>query len=119
MNYFIEIRTVNKAKSDIDEIVKGMGFRNLTPIRKKNNMFSRFVTKICGVLRILTRLKQGDILFLQYPMKKFYSMACYFAHLKGARVITVIHDLGTFRRHKLTPEQERASFALWVSFSTL
>lgn len=106
MNYFIEIRTVNKAKSDIDEIVKGMGFRNLTPMRKKNNMFSRFVTKICGVLRILTRLKQGDILFLQYPMKKFYSMACYFAHLKGARVITVIHDLGTFRRHKLTPEQE-------------
>lgn len=106
MNYFIEIQTVNKAKNDIDEILKKRGFQNLTLIQQKNNMFSRFVTKIYGVLRILTKLKQGDILFLQYPMKKFYKIACNFAHLKRAKVVTVIHDLGTFRRHKLTPEQE-------------
>ena len=106
MNYFIEIRSTNKAKNDIDEIIKGMGFHNLTPMRKKNDMISRFTTKICGVARVLTRLKQGDILFLQYPMKKFYKIACTFAHLRGAKVVTVIHDLGTFRRHKLTPKQE-------------
>lgn len=106
MNYFIEIRTVNKAKNDIDNIVKGMGFQSLTPIQKKNDMFSRFATKICGVLRILSRLKKDDVLFLQYPMKKFYKIACCFAHWKGAKVVTVIHDLGAFRRHKLTPEQE-------------
>lgn len=106
MNYFIEIQSTNKAKNDIDHIVKGMGFCNLTPMNKKNNMVSRFITKIFGVFRILTLLKRGDILFLQYPMKKFYKMACTFAHLKGAKVVTVIHDLGTFRRHKLTPQQE-------------
>ena len=33
-------------------------------------------------------------------------MACTFAHWKGADVVTVIHDLGAFRRHKLTTEQE-------------
>lgn len=106
MNYFIEIQTVNKAKSDIDEIVKGMGFRSLTPVRKKKDMISRFVTKAGGVFRILTWLKRDDVLFLQYPMKKFYKIACRFAHWKGAKVVTVIHDLGAFRRHKLTPEQE-------------
>lgn len=106
MNYFIEIRSTNKAKNDIDNIIKEMGFHNLTPMRKKNNMVSRFTTKIYGVARILTQVRHGDILFLQYPMKKFYKIACTFAHLKGGKVITVIHDLGTFRRHKLTPEQE-------------
>lgn len=106
MNYFIEIRTISKAKSDIDNIVREMGFYNLTPIKKKNNMLSRFTTKIYGMFRILTMLKQGDVLFLQYPMKKFYKIACYFAHWKGAKVVTLIHDLGAFRRHKLTPAQE-------------
>lgn len=106
MNYFIEIQTVNKAKSDIDKIVKGMGFRSLTPVSKKKDMISRFVTKAGGVFRILTWLKREDVLFLQYPMKKFYKIACRFAHWKGAKVVTVIHDLGAFRRHKLTPEQE-------------
>lgn len=105
MNYFIEIDS-NKAKNDINEIVKGIGFKNLTPVKKENTMLSRFMVKVYGVARILTRLKQGDILFLQYPMKKFYKMACVFAHMKGAKVVTVIHDLGTFRRHKLTPKQE-------------
>lgn len=105
MNYFIEIDS-NKAKNDVNEIVKGIDFQNLTPVRKKNTMFSRFMVKVYGVARILTRLKRGDVLFLQYPMKKFYKMACVFAHIKGAKVVTVIHDLGTFRRHKLTPKQE-------------
>lgn len=108
MNYFIEIGSNNKAKSDIDDIIKEMGFSNLTSIKKNKNMFARFTTKICGVTRILTQLKRDDILFLQYPMKKFYKIACTFAHLKGAKVVTVIHDLGTFRRHKLTPEQENS-----------
>lgn len=106
MNYFIAIQSSNKAKNDIDDIVEGMGFRNLTPTRKQNGMIARFTAKVCGVARILTKVKRGDVLFLQYPMKKFYKTACVFAHLKGAKVVTVIHDLGAFRRHKLTPEQE-------------
>lgn len=106
MNYFIKIQSINKAKNDIEKIVQGMGFHSLTPMKKRNNMLARLTTKIFGVVHILTKLKQGDILLLQYPMKKFYKIACTFAHIKGAKVVTVIHDLGAFRRHKLTPKQE-------------
>ena len=106
MNYFIEIITQNKAKTDIDSIYKKLGYTNLTPMRKSINPVSRFFVKLIGVGRILTRVHRGDTLFLQYPMKKFYYTACTFAHWKKARVATIIHDLGSFRRHKLTPEQE-------------
>lgn len=106
MNYFIEIITQNKAKTDIDRIYKQLGYTNLTPMWKSVNPVSRFVVKLTGVVRILTCLHRGDTLFLQYPMKKFYYMACTLAHWKGASVTTIVHDLGAFRRHKLTPEQE-------------
>ncbi len=106
MNYFIEVITQNKAKTDIDSIYKQLGYTNLTPIWKTVNPVSRLVVKLMGVIRILTCLHRGDTLHLQYPMKKFYLTACTFAHWKGARVTTIVHDLGAFRRQKLTPEQE-------------
>lgn len=105
MKYFIEIIS-NKAKNDVNEIVKRLGYKDLSPIRKSNSGVSHFLVKALGVARILTKMRKGDVLFLQYPMKKFYKMACLFAHAKGAKVVTVVHDLGAFRRHKLTPEQE-------------
>lgn len=107
MNYFIEVITVNKAKTDVDTIFKQMGYKNLTPMRKSINPLSRFWVKLVGVLRILPVLKRGDVLCLQYPMKKFYYTACFLAHLKGAKTATIIHDLGAFRRKKVTPERER------------
>ena len=85
MKYYIEIGTVNKAKQDIDEICRREGFTNLTRHNFGNGGIGRF---------------------LQYLMKKFYYMACSLARMKGGRVVTVIHDLGAFRRHKLTPEGE-------------
>lgn len=105
MKYFIEIIS-NKAKNDVNEIVKRLGYKDLSPIRKSNSGVSHFLVKALGVARILTKMRKGDVLFLQYPMKKFYKMACLFAHAKGTKVATVVHDLGAFRRHKLTPEQE-------------
>lgn len=106
MNYYIEVITQNKAKTDVDEMFRRMGYRNLTPGRKSRHPVSRFLTKLAGVARVLTTVGRGDTLCLQYPMKKFYYMACTFAHWKGAKVKTIVHDLGAFRRHKLTPEQE-------------
>ncbi|MBO4907499.1 MAG: galactofuranosyltransferase [Bacteroidaceae bacterium] len=108
MNYYIEVGTNNKAKEDIDEICRQEGFVNLTRHNFGKGGVGRFLTKLVSVTSILWRLKQGDTLFLQYPMKKFYYMACSLAHLRGARVMTVIHDLGAFRRHKLTPKQENS-----------
>lgn len=106
MNYFIGIISSNKAKNDIDKIVENLSFINLSPLYKGSDMFSRLVIKLYGLFRILTKLKRGDMLLLQYPMKKFYWISCVFAQVKGAKVVAIIHDLGSFRRHKLTPESE-------------
>ena len=106
MKYYIEIATVNKAKQDIDEICRREGFVNLTRRNFGSGGLGRFVTKLMSVASILWRMRRGDTLFLQYPMKKFYYMACTLTKWKRGRVVTVIHDLGAFRRHKLTPEGE-------------
>ena len=106
MKYYIEVGTINKAKQDIDEICRREGFSNLTRHNFGKGGVGRFLTKLLSVISILWCLKKGDTLFLQYPMKKFYYMACSLTKMKGANVVTVIHDLGAFRRHKLTPEGE-------------
>ncbi len=106
MKYYIEISNSNKARGDIDQICKSLGYTNLTRHNFGKGGIGRFLTKVVGVTRILWTLQKGDMLFLQYPMKKFYYMACSLAKMRGAKVVTVIHDLGAFRRHKLTPEGE-------------
>ena len=107
MNYFIEVITISKAKTDVDSIFKEMGYHNLAPKKKSRHPLSRFWCKTVGVTRILTQVGRGDVLCLQYPMKKFYYLACSLAHLKHARVATIVHDLDAFRKKKITAEQER------------
>lgn len=111
MNYYIRIATPNKAKADIDDIVEGLGYTNLAHKDYGRGGVGRFLTKLCAVSRILWTLRKDDVLFLQYPMKKFYKAACTLAHWRGAKTIAVIHDLGAFRRHKLTAEQENRRLA--------
>ena len=106
MKYYIEIGTINKAKQDIDEICRREGYCNLTKHNFGNGGVGRFLTKLVSVCSIIFKLGKNDVLLLQYPMKKFYKMACCLAKVKGAKVVTIIHDLGAFRRKKLTPEQE-------------
>ena len=107
MNYYIQIQSPNKAKNDIDILFNDMGYVNLSPRLDSGNAVSRFLLRLAAVSKIVTTLHEGDVLCLQYPMKKFYTIACRMAHLKKAKVVTIIHDLGAFRRHKLTVEQER------------
>ena len=38
MNYFIEVVTVSKAKTDVDSIFKQLGYNNLTPLKKSVNI---------------------------------------------------------------------------------
>lgn len=106
MNFHIVIPTTNKAKQDIDQLWAARGFRNLAPAPCGKGGVARFVLKLLAMAAILCRTRRDDTLFLQYPMKKFYRMACVLAHIRGARVVTIVHDLGAFRRHKLTPAQE-------------
>lgn len=97
----------NKAKSDIEQIMQREGFKNvgLRQTHFKNQVLS-FLLTLCGVLKAPFCLHRGDVLVLQYPLKKYYTLLCCFAHLRGAKVVTIIHDLGAFRRKRLTAEEE-------------
>lgn len=99
----------NKAKTDIEQIMESHGFRNvgLKQSRHKNVLVA-FCYTLFSVIKGVFCLHKGDVLILQYPLKKYYTFVCNMAHLRGCKVITLIHDLGSFRRKKLTIPQEIA-----------
>lgn len=97
----------NKAKTDIERIMSQNGYENAgLPQKQIGNAVGGFLYTLASVLRVASVLHRGDILVLQYPFKKYFSLLCSMAHLRGAKVVTVIHDLGSFRRKKLAIEQE-------------
>ena len=106
MNCYLGIKSRNKAKNDIDEIMAVAGFRDLAISFGGNGKVAVFFSKLFSVLRLPFVLHRNDTLLIQYPFKKYYSMLCRIARMKGAYTVTLIHDLGTFRRHKLTASQE-------------
>lgn len=93
----------NKAKTDIERIMEELHYKNvgLKQTLYTNNV-AAFIVTLMGILLFPFRLHKGDILILQYPLKKYYVYVCRMAHLRGCRVVTLIHDLGSFRRQKLT-----------------
>lgn len=97
----------NKAKTDIEQIMAEMSFRNvgLRQTTYTNEVLS-FLLTLCGVLKSPFSMHEGDRLVLQYPLKKYFAFVCNMAHLRGVKVIALIHDLGSFRRKALTVEQE-------------
>lgn len=106
-NYSNVTTAGNKAKTDIEAILVMNGYKNAglqqTHIPGK---IKGFLRTLLGVLKLPFSLRRGGILVLQYPLKKYYNWCCRMAHLRGCKVVTVIHDLGAFRRKKLTISQE-------------
>lgn len=97
----------NKAKTDIETILSDAGFVNIGLKQTHyNNKLLGFIFTLLGVLKASFLISKGDWLVLQYPLKKYFSFICKVAHLKGGKVTVVIHDLGSFRRGKLTIPQE-------------
>jgi hypothetical protein len=105
MHYFIKL-TTNKPKNDINQIVESMGYLPTTSLLNAQSAMSRFFVKIWAVFSVLLRVGRGDVLLIQYPLKKFYTVSCILAHVRGGKVVTLVHDLGTFRRHKLSAAHE-------------
>ena len=99
----------DKAKTDIETIMSATGYRNLglKQNRSKNAVKAYFVTLASEMLGVM-RLHRGDLLVVQYPLKKYYDFVVDKAVKRGAKVVTVIHDLGSFRRKKLTVDEEIA-----------
>ncbi len=90
----------------MDVIMQREGFRNVAWCVNSHNAVARFVSKLVSVLLLIVRVEKGDVLLVQYPFKKYYELICHLTHLKGGKVVTLIHDLGCFRTKKLTSEQE-------------
>ena len=96
-----------KSKAYNEQIFQSMGFKNIAlPQTHFQNTIFGFLATLTGVILAVLRINKGDVLVLQYPIKKYYTFICRVAHFKGAKIITLIHDLGSFRRKKLTPEKE-------------
>lgn len=99
----------NKAKTDIEQIMESHGFRNVGLKQTRHrNVVVAFCRTLFSVLKGIFCLRKGDVLVLQYPLKKYYAFVCRMAHWRGCKVITLVHDLGSFRRKKLTIPQEIA-----------
>lgn len=106
-NYYNLTSAGNKAKTDNEDTLAEMGAINLGLRRTvKNSKILAFFLDLVGIIRTCLLLKKGDVLFLQYPVKKYFSFLCNIARLKGAKTVSLIHDLGSFRRKKLTIEKE-------------
>ena len=97
----------NKAKTDIECIMAENGFVNVGFRQTRyTNPVLAFLATLAGVLKAPFSLRKGDRLVLQYPLKKYFTFVCRMAHFRGAKVVVVIHDLGSFRSKRLTPLQE-------------
>lgn len=112
-NYRSTAYAGTKAKTDIEQIMQNLGFKNI------GNSQTRYTGVVTGFFATLTsmisapfNLRKGDILVLQYPLKKYFKIECRLAHAKGAKVVVIIHDLGSFRRKKLSVKEEIKKLSL-------
>ncbi len=97
----------NKAKSDYEDILASMGAVNLGLKRSYGRgKAATFFLNLAGVARMAANIRSGDVILLQYPVKKYFSLICRIARMRGAATVAFIHDLGSFRRKKLTPAKE-------------
>lgn len=114
MNYYLardyKCKRINdagsKARLDIERIMDRLGFlpagRNSTV---HSNRVSHFIVTLAIIVGMVTRVKWGDKLVLQYPVK-YYGAICYLAHMRGVSVITLVHDLGCFRHKRSSVRRE-------------
>lgn len=106
-NYKAPASGGGKAKSDIEKTLAEMGAVNIGLERttRKSKIYDFFRT-FRSVVTALRNIRRDDVIVLQYPVKKYFALICHVAHLRKAKVIALIHDLGSFRRRSLTVEEE-------------
>lgn len=97
----------NKAKHDNEVTLREIGAVNLgVPTTYYDSKVASFFLDLAGVVKLLMTVSRGDIVVLQYPVKKYFAFVCNMAHAHGAKVVAIIHDLGSMRRRKLTVAKE-------------
>ena len=112
-NYKTARHAGGKARQDMEELMRRHGYRNLgIPTTHCRNKVADFFLTLLGVLAYTLRLRRGDVVVLQYPVKKYFRYLCRLARMRGAKTVTLVHDLGSFRRHRLTPGEEVRKLSL-------
>lgn len=97
----------SKAKTDMEQILQSIDYKNIGFKQSRHqNKIKDYFLNLFGIVRAIIYMPGNRILFLQYPMKKYYYLVCTIAQLRGCKVIALIHDLGSFRRKKLTVNKE-------------
>ena len=96
----------SKARLDVERTMDRLGF---LPAGRRHsiskNRLRHFVRTLAIVLRVLTHVGKGDVLIVQYPAK-YYATVCRLAHLRGAKVVTLTHDLISLRiKHSSVQEE--------------
>lgn len=106
-NYKERTGAGNKAKTDVERIVAGLGYLPAGfPQTNYQHPFLGFIATLASVLKMVFTVSAGDWVLIQYPFKKYYAFICRIIRLKKGKSVTLIHDLGAFRRKKLTVEDE-------------
>ncbi|MBO7110244.1 MAG: galactofuranosyltransferase [Prevotella sp.] len=106
-NYYGLSGAGNKAKTDIERTLRGLGARNLG-LRTTfyDNKVVAFLLNLVGIVKMMFCIRKGDRLVLQYPVKKYFSFICRVAHWRKAQIIVIIHDLMSLHRKRVTLETE-------------
>ena len=96
-----------KAKTDYEDILASMGARNLGLGRRYDGSKVRaFLRNLAGVGAYFFRVRRGHCVVLQYPVKKYFRLMCFIARMRGADTVAFIHDLGSWRRKRISEATE-------------
>ncbi|GAA4277960.1 beta-1,6-galactofuranosyltransferase [Aquimarina mytili] len=106
-NYKSLFNAAGKAKTDCENILSEMGFKNLgfkqssIPSSAKGTIKNFF-----GISLALLRLPIKSTLCTQYPLNKFRKYVLFGAKLKRCRVITIVHDVRFLKGRTSSAEKE-------------
>ncbi len=111
-NYYNLTSAGNKAKTDNEDTLAEMGAINLgLPRTIKNSKILAFFLDLIGIIRACILIQKGDVLFLQYPVKKYFSFLCHVAHQKGSQNSFADSRSRFFPQKKAHyPERDKPSF---------
>lgn len=97
----------NKAKTDNEDTLTAAGAVNLGLHRTLyKSKLATFLLDLAGIIKFVFSVRRNDVVVLQYPVKKYFAFICSVARLRHAKTVALIHDLGSFRRKKLTVKKE-------------
>ncbi len=106
-NYKSLFNAAGKAKTDCENILSEMGFKNLgfkqssIPSSAKGTIKNFF-----GITLALLRLPFKSTLCTQYPLNKFRKYVMFIARLKRCQIITIVHDVRYLKGRTSSAEKE-------------